>query len=80
MTPPALIVRPSLVAFAKELRAARAHAKMTRGELAKRAYMTRQGIQKIELGGNVTLATIVLLAEALGCQIGDFFPHKAPWT
>jgi len=51
---------------------------MSKKELAKRARMTRQGLDKIERGCNVTLGTIILLAEALGHQISDFFPHKAP--
>lgn len=80
MTPPGLIIRPSLTAFAKELRAARLHARLSTQKLANRAGMTRQGIVKIEGGGNVTLGTIVLLANALGCQIADFFPRKSPWS
>jgi transcriptional regulator with XRE-family HTH domain len=80
MTPPGLIIRPSLTAFAKELRAARLHAEMSTQELARRASMTRQGLEKIERGGNVTLGTIILLADALDCQISDFFPRKSPWV
>jgi transcriptional regulator with XRE-family HTH domain len=80
MTPPGLPIRPSLSAFAKELRAARLHAGMTRRQLAERARMSQQGLNKIERGGNVTLGTIVLLANALGCQICDFFPRNAPWN
>jgi transcriptional regulator with XRE-family HTH domain len=72
-------VRPSLTAFANELRAARIHSGLSRSELARRANMTRQGILKAEQRGNVTLATMVMLAAALGCQVSDFFPHKAPW-
>ncbi len=75
MTPPALLIRPSLLAFSKELRAARLHAGLSAGRLANRAGMTRQGLEKIERGGNVTLGTIVLLANALGCEVSDFFPH-----
>jgi transcriptional regulator with XRE-family HTH domain len=79
MTPPGLLIRPSLSAFARELRAARLHAEMTQEELAKRARMTRQGLDKIEKGGNCTLGSIILLADALDCQIADFFPRKSPW-
>lgn len=79
-TPPGLLIRPALAAFSKELRAARIHAEMSKQELAKRARMTRQGLFKIERGGNVTLGTIVLLAHALRCEVSDFFPpRKAPW-
>jgi Helix-turn-helix len=42
--------------------------------------MSHQGLGKIERGGNVTLGTIVLLANALGCQVSDFFPSYAPWN
>jgi DNA-binding Xre family transcriptional regulator len=77
---PALLIRPALAAFARELNAARLHAKMSRTALAKRANMTRQGLRKIERGGNVTLGTIVLLADALDCQIADLFPRKSPWN
>ena len=80
MTPPALLIRPALRAFAMELRAARMHAGLSRAELARRAGMTRYGLIKVERGGNATLGTIALLAHALGCQIGDFFPRKAPWN
>jgi transcriptional regulator with XRE-family HTH domain len=79
MKQPTLFVRPSLTAFGQQLVAARRHAKMTRSELARRAAMTRQGLIKIERGRNVTLSTIVLLANGLGCQVADFFPRKAPW-
>jgi transcriptional regulator with XRE-family HTH domain len=76
---PALLTRPAEVAFGKELRAARLHAKMSKTGLARGACMTRQGLEKIERGEGVTLGTIVLLANALGCQIADLFPRKSPW-
>jgi transcriptional regulator with XRE-family HTH domain len=79
MTPPALIIRPALKDFAQELKAARLHAGMSQYRLARLAGMTRQGIVKIENGKNVTLGTIILLANALGCQVSDFFRRKAPW-
>lgn len=75
MTPPAVIVRPVLAAFAKELRAARIRAGMSRHGLADKAGLTRYGLIKIESGRNVTLATIALLANALGCEVADFFPR-----
>ena len=80
MTPPALIIRPVLRAFANELTTARLHAGMSRSQLARRAGMTRQGLMKIENGGNVTLGTLILLTNALRCQIADFFPRKSPWN
>jgi len=42
--------------------------------------MTRQGILKIERTGNATVATLILLAKALGCQVSEFFPHKRRGT
>lgn len=77
---PHLLIKPAQLAFARELRAARLHARMTQQGLAERAGMTRQGLAKIERGEGVTLGTIVLLATALGCQIADFFPRKSPWA
>jgi DNA-binding XRE family transcriptional regulator len=79
MTPQRQMINESLAAFAVELRAARLHAGMTRGQLARRAGMTRQGLAKIENSGNATLWTIVILANALGCQIADLFPRRSPW-
>ena len=29
-------------------------------------------------GGNVRLATVILLADALGCQVCDFFGRESP--
>jgi DNA-binding XRE family transcriptional regulator len=81
MTPPGLIIRPALEAFAKELRAARLASDMSKQELAEMAEMTRQAIEKIEKGAcDVKLGTIVLLARALDCHISDFFPRKSPWN
>lgn len=70
---------PVEIAFGREIRAARIYAGMGTTELARRAHMTRQGLVKIERGEGVTLGTIALLANALGCQIADLFPRKAPW-
>jgi transcriptional regulator with XRE-family HTH domain len=76
MPAPALVIRPGLTAFASQLRAVRMRAGMSKLRLADKAGMTRQGLIKIERGGNVTLGTIILLADALGCEIADFFPRK----
>ena len=35
---------------------------------------SRRGLIKIENGRNMTLASVILLANALGNQGGDFFP------
>lgn len=76
---PHQIIAPHAAAFAAELRAARLHAGLTRAQLARRAGMTRYGLVKVERSGNCTLGTIALLANALGCQIADLFPRRAPW-
>lgn len=76
---PAQIIAPQAAAFAAELRAARLHTGLSRAQLARRAGMTRYGLAKVERSGNCTLGTIVLLANALGCQIADLFPRKSPW-
>ena len=80
MASPYRLIRPALSAFARELRLARIHAGMSQQGLARRAGMTRQGLAKIEKGENPTLATVVLLAHALDCQIADLFPRRAPWN
>lgn len=76
---PRPLTRPVELAFGKELRAARLHAKMSKLGFARRAGLSRQGLEKIERGEGVTLGTIALLANALGCQIADLFPRKSPW-
>jgi transcriptional regulator with XRE-family HTH domain len=78
MTSPNRLVRPDLMAFAAELRAARLRSGISRSQLARRARMTRQGIIKIERNGNATLATIILLAKALDCHVSEFFPRPKP--
>jgi transcriptional regulator with XRE-family HTH domain len=80
MASPYRLIRPALNAFARELRVARIHAGMSQHHLARRAGMTRQGLAKIEKGGNVTVATLILLTHALGCQIANLFPRKSPWN
>lgn len=79
MTPPGLLIRPALLAFSKELRAARRRAGLSAEQLAIRARMTRQGLEKIERGGNCTLGSIILLADALDCEVSDLFPRKSLW-
>ena len=82
MKPYALII-PAHREFARQLRAARLHAGLTQGRLAELAAMSRHGYRKIErYAGGVQLSTIVLLANALGCEIADFFPRtkQNPWS
>jgi transcriptional regulator with XRE-family HTH domain len=79
MRMPLLLARSELRVFATELRAARLHAGLSVSEVARRAKMSRQGLLKIERTGSATLLSVILLASAIGCQVSDFFPRKAPW-
>ena len=77
MTPPALIVRPAIVEFGRRVRAFRLQAKLTQEELAGRSCMRRLFVRQVELGkSNPSLASIVLLAHGLGCELADLFPRK----
>jgi transcriptional regulator with XRE-family HTH domain len=73
------LARATLRAFAQQLRAARLHAGLSKAHLARRVGMTHQGLLKIENGGNESLGAVILLADALGCQVADSFPRKTPW-
>jgi len=47
---------------------------MTQRQLAKRARRDRSHLQDLEYGTkNVTLGTVVLLADALDCRVVDLF-------
>jgi transcriptional regulator with XRE-family HTH domain len=80
MKMPLLLARSELLMFAKELRAARLYAGLSVSEVARRAKMSRQGLLKIERTGRTTLLSVILLANAVGCQVSDLFPRKAPWN
>jgi transcriptional regulator with XRE-family HTH domain len=74
---PAALVRPTLVRFGYLVRRARLAAKLTQGELAERARMTRNFIGGVEHGReNPSLATMVLLAHGLGCDLADLIPPR----
>lgn len=76
MIPPARRVRPALVAFGQRVRQARHAAQITQKELAQRAFVSDRFISEIERGKeNPSLASIVLLADALGCEVVDLFPR-----
>jgi transcriptional regulator with XRE-family HTH domain len=75
MTPPRKLIRPVLVAFGQRLRSARLAAGLTQRELARLAGMDRSALQRTEAGRDVLLGTIVLLADALGCDLADLIPR-----
>jgi len=78
MVRPADIARPVIVDFGRQLKTYRLNAKLTQPQLAARACMKRLFIGQLELGkSNPSLATIALLAHALGRDVADFFPRKA---
>jgi transcriptional regulator with XRE-family HTH domain len=77
MTPPMHLIRPVLVDFGRRVRAARLEAGLSQRQLAKRARMDRSYLQDVEYGTkNATLGTMVLLADALGCEVIDLLPRK----
>ena len=48
---------------------------MTQRQLAKLARLDRSYLQRVEYGSkNATLGTIVLLADALDCDLADLMP------
>ena len=56
------------------IREVREKKKLTQEELAKRAGVSRQLVSSLENGSaNTTTATLLALAEVLGCHVADFF-------
>ena len=76
MTPPLLLIRPALAEFGQRVREARLAATLTQRQLAHLARVNRSYMQDVEYGKNVSLATIVLLADALGCEVVDLFEKR----
>lgn len=77
MTP--LQTRAVLVSFGQRFRSIRLSAKMTQRELARRSRVGYRFISEMELGReNPSLATIVLLADGIGCELADLFPRIKP--
>lgn len=65
-----------MVNFGKRVRELRRAAGLSQLELSRDSRMTARFIQEIEHGrSNPSLETIVLLADALGCSLGDMFPR-----
>ncbi len=58
--------------FGKNLRAARLARGLTQAEIAKVTGVPQQHLSLIEVGKqNVTLRTMVLLSEVVGCSVSD---------
>lgn len=58
--------------LAGRLRDARARAGLTQEQLADRAGVATEHLQRLERGvGNPTLATVYAIADALGCDVRD---------
>lgn len=71
-TAPTLRARSVLMRFSQRIRHFRGAANITQGELADRSGVQRNFISLIERGkANPSLATMALLAEALGCTVSD---------
>lgn len=52
---------------------------LSREELAEKSGVAKQNIQRLELSDDPTtakLSTLIKLAKALGCKVGDFFPQE----
>ena len=72
-------VRPVINTFGHRVRALRRGAGLKQDELAALAYVRPAFIGQIERGEtNPSLVSIALVANALGCEVADFFPRKAP--
>jgi transcriptional regulator with XRE-family HTH domain len=74
MPSPQIKARPALMEFGRQLRRARMEAGIDQRQLSKRCGIGYRFISLMELGRqNPSLATIVLLAEGIGCKVTDFF-------
>ena len=74
MASPTLLARPTLHAFGRRMRVLRLEAGLTQTQLARRSYMLRSFISRIERGiANPSLQTIALIAAALKCNVVDLF-------
>jgi transcriptional regulator with XRE-family HTH domain len=76
MIPPMRLARPLIVQFGERLYAMRKRAGVSQAYLATRSRVGQRHVRKLERGtSNPTLATLILLADALGCELADFFPR-----
>jgi transcriptional regulator with XRE-family HTH domain len=76
MVPPMRLARPIIVQFGRRLHAMRVQAGISQADLALRARVCERHVRRIERGtSDPGLATIILLADALRCELADFFPR-----
>lgn len=72
------LARPLIVSFGERLYSMRKQAGVSQANLAIRSRVGQRHVRKLERGkSNPTLATLALLADALGCELADFFPRSA---
>jgi transcriptional regulator with XRE-family HTH domain len=64
----------ALVKLGRRVRELRLAQELTQEELARRSLLDPKHVQTIERGGsNVTVSTLLGLADALGCGVADLF-------
>ncbi len=65
---------PTLAKLGRRVRELRAARQLTQEELARRAQLDPKHVQTIEAGdSNLTVSTLLGLANALGCTVSDLF-------
>jgi transcriptional regulator with XRE-family HTH domain len=68
-------IKTRLADFGKQVRRVRLARGISLRELDRRSHVGFRFIGELELGKeNPSLATIMLLADGLGCELTDFFP------
>lgn len=68
-------IKTRLADFGKRFRQIRLAAGVNQRELARRSRVGYRFISEMELGReNPSLATIVVLADGVGCELADLFP------
>lgn len=68
-------IKPYLVDFGKRVRHVRLQMVMSQRDLDRRCHVGYRFISELELGKeNPSLATVVRLADGLGCDLADLFP------
>ena len=68
-------IKARLVVLGQHVRRARLAAHISQRELDRRSHVGYRFISELELGReNPSLATMLRIADGLGCDISDFFP------
>lgn len=66
-------LKKAIKSIGLKIRAIRNEKKLTLEDVEARGYPSWRHLQKIESGKNVTIETLLKVADALGCKVGDFF-------